>query len=502
MRPLLYWVSTGRKLGAMMWTTRQTNTTMHSTPALTLPEDRYFDPDPAQKQIALALYRQVAGLPLICPHGHVDPRVFAEPDYSFGTPADLLIIPDHYVFRMLYAQGVPMEALGIPTRDGRAVEQDHRKIWQVFADHYYLFRGTPTGMWLNDELHNVFGVEQKLNGASAQEIYDIIAAKLALPEFRPRRLYERFHIEVLATTDPATSDLAAHRAIRASGWQGRIIPTFRPDAVVNLDAAGWRQQIDQLSEIAGIEVTGYRSYITALEQRRADFKALGATATDHAAVTPYTGELTEREAEAILQRALAGKSENGDAAAFTGHMLMEMARMSVEDGLVMQLHPGSLRNHNEAIYARFGPDMGGDIPLASEYTRNLRPLLNRYGNHRNFTLILFTLDETTFSRELAPLAGHYPAVKIGPPWWFYDSWNGMTRFRQMVSETAGLYNTVGFNDDTRAYPSIPARHDLARRVDANWIANLVVRNVIDLDDAQEMIQAAAYGLAKQAYRLG
>lgn len=475
---------------------------MSKTLHLYLPEDRYFDPEPAQKQVALELYRQVANLPLICPHGHVDPRVFADPDYSFGTPTDLLIIPDHYVFRMLYSQGIPMEALGIPARDGTAVERDHRRIWQTFSEHYYLFRGTPTGMWLNDELHNVFGVDQKLTGETAQDIYDAITEKLALPEFRPRRLYERFNIEVLTTTDPATSDLAAHRAIRDSGWGGRILPTFRPDAVVNLDATGWRQQIERLSDLARIDITNYRTYIAALEQRRTAFKALGATATDHAAVTPYTAELSERQAEAILQRALAGKSQTGDAEAFTGHMLMEMARMSVEDGLVMQLHPGSQRNHNEAVYARFGPDMGGDIPQATEYTRNLRPLLNKYGNESNFTLILFTLDETTFSRELAPLAGHYPAVRIGPPWWFYDSWNGMIRFRQMVSETAGLYNTVGFNDDTRAYPSIPARHDLARRVDANWIANLVVRSIIDMDDAQAMIRAAAYELAKHAYRLG
>ncbi|GIV77772.1 MAG: uronate isomerase [Litorilinea sp.] len=474
---------------------------MPERPKILLPEDRYFDPDPRVREVALALYREVANLPLICPHGHVDPRVFADPDYRFGTPTELFIIPDHYVFRMLYSQGIPLEALGIPTRDGTPVETDHRKIWQIFAEHFYLFRGTPTGMWLNHELYSVFGVRDRLTGETAQEIYDQIAEKLESPEFRPRRLYEQFNIEVLATTDPATSTLEHHQAIRDSGWKGRIIPTFRPDAVVNLDTPGWREQIQRLSEVSGIDVTDYPSYIRALEQRRAFFKEMGATATDHAAVTPYTEALSEREADAIFQRALRGEASADDAVRFTGHMLMEMARMSVEDGLVMQLHPGSFRNHNQPIFERFGPDMGGDIPLATEFTRNLRPLLNRYGNEKNFTLILFTLDETTFSRELAPLAGHYPAVKLGPPWWFYDSWNGMMRFRQLVSETAGLYNTVGFNDDTRAYPSIPARHDLARRVDANWLADLVVRSVIAMDEAQEMIHAAAYGLAKQAYRL-
>lgn len=469
---------------------------------LFLPHDRYFDPDPAQKHIALELYEAVAKLPLVCPHGHVDPRVFADPDYQFGTPTDLLIIPDHYVFRMLYSQGIRLEQLGIPAHDGTAVEQDHRRIWQLFADHYYLFRGTPTGMWLNHELYDVFEVREQLNGDSAMRIYDQIEGKLATPEFRPRALYERFNIEVLCTTDPATSRLEHHQAIRDSGWEGRILPTFRPDAVVSLDSPTWKQEIERLAEASGIDIVSYDAYIRALESQRSFFKQMGATATDHGVATPYTHELEPAEAQAIFQRALRGEASEQDAARFTAHMLMEMARMSVEDGLVMQLHPGSLRNHNQPLYARFGSDMGADIPTATEYTRNLRPLLNRYGNEAGFTLILFTLDETSFSRELAPLAGHYPAVRLGPPWWFFDSWNGMMRFREAVSETAGLYNTVGFNDDTRAYPSIPARHDLARRVDANWLANLVVRGIVDMEDAHDMAHAAAYGLAKAAYRLG
>jgi glucuronate isomerase len=452
--------------------------------------------------MALELYSKTAHLPLICPHGHVDPRVFADPDYDFGTPTDLLIIPDHYVFRMLYSQGVPLEEVGIVPRDGSGGARDHREVWQTFAEHYYLFRGTPTGMWLNDELYDVFGVREKLTGASAQRIYTQIAEKLTQPEFRPWALFERFNIEVLATTDPATSTLEQHAAIRALGRPGRIVPTFRPDAVVNLETPTWRQEIDKLAEVSGIDITGYGPFIAALEAQRARFKAMGATATDHAAVTPYAEMLDADAVEALFVRALRGDADAEDARRFTAHMLMEMARMSVEDGLVMQLHPGSYRSHNRPIFERFGTDMGADIPLATEYTRNLRPLLNRYGNAPGFTLILFTLDETTFSRELAPLAGHYPAVKLGPPWWFFDSWNGMMRFREAVSETAGLYNTVGFNDDTRAYPSIAARHDLARRVDANWLANLVVRHVIDEAEAHEMAYAAAYALAKAAYRLG
>jgi glucuronate isomerase len=466
-----------------------------------LPDDRYFGPDPRQKEIALHLYKQVATLPLICPHGHVDPRMFADPDYSFGSPADLLIIPDHYVFRMLYSQGVPMEALGIPPKDGGKVEKDHRKIWQTFAEHFHLFRGTPTGMWLTHELLSVFGVDEKLTGESARRIYDQIAAKLNTPEFRPRAMFERFNIEAMSTTDAATDPLVHHQAIRKSGWKGRVVPCFRPDAVVNLDAANWKKNIQALSAVSKIEVKNYTTYIAALENRRAFFKKMGATATDHAAITAYTGELSPRQAEAIFRRALAGKATAEDAKVFTGHMLMEMARMSVEDGLVMQLHVGSFRNHNPLIYERFGTDMGADIPTASEFTRNLRPLLTTYGNETRLTLILFNLDESTYSRELAPLAGHYPALRLGPPWWFFDSLNGMERFRELVIETAGLANTVGFNDDTRAYPSIPARHDLSRRVDANWIAGLVVRGIVDMEDAEEMIQDTAYRLAKKAYKL-
>ncbi len=465
-----------------------------------LPDDRYFGPDPRQKEVAQRLYEQVAHVPLICPHGHVDPRMFADPDYSFGSPADLLIVPDHYVFRMLYSQGVPMEALGIPRKDGGKIEKDHRKIWQTFADHFHLFRATPTGMWLAHELLSVFGVEEKLCGESAQRIYDQIAAKLATPEFRPRAMFERFNIEFMSTTDAATDPLPHHQAIRKSGWKGRVVPCFRPDAVVNLDAANWRKNIQALSAVSKIDVKNYKTYIAALENRRAFFKRMGATATDHAAMTAYTGELAPRQAEAIFRRALAGKATAEDAALFTGHMLMEMARMSVEDGLVMQLHVGSFRNHNPLLYERFGTDMGADIPTASEFTRNLRPLLIKYGNETRLTLILFNLDESTYSRELAPLAGHYPALRLGPPWWFFDSLNGMERFRELVVETAGLANTVGFNDDTRAYPSIPARHDLSRRVDANWIAGLVVRGIVDMEDAQEMIQDTAYRLAKKAYK--
>jgi glucuronate isomerase len=464
-----------------------------------LPDDRYFDPDPAQRRIARELYESVAGLPLVCPHGHVDPRLLADEDATFGTPTEMLIIPDHYVFRMLYSQGIPLEELGIPRADGGPVEQDHRRIWRIFAEDFHLFRGTPSGVWLANELHDVFGVEEKLTGKTAQAIYDQIAEKLATPRFRPRALFERFNIEVLCTTDAATDTLTYHRAIRNSGWRGDVRPTFRPDAVVDLQTPGWRGNIDALSDASGVDVHSYSTFIRALEQRRAFFKSMGTRATDHAARSAYTAELSPSEADLIFQRALRDQATPDDARRFTAHMIVESARMSIEDGLVMQFHVGSVRNHNQPLFDRFGRDKGCDIPERSEFTHNLRPLLTKYGNDPRLTFIVFTLDESTYARELAPLAGHYPAMRLGPPWWFHDSLNGIRRYFDSVMETAGLHNTVGFNDDTRAFPSIPARHDLWRRASANWIAGLVVRSIVDVDDAREMVLDVAYRLVKQAY---
>ena len=474
---------------------------MAGSPKLNLAPDRYFDPDPKQRKVARELYESVATLPLVCPHGHVDPALFAAEEASFGSPVDLLILPDHYVVRMLYSQGIPLESIGVPRLDGRPVEKDHRKIWKIFAENFHLFRGTPSGVWLAEELRSLFGIGEKLNGRSAGKIYDRVESRLRRPEFRPRALFERFNIEVLCTTDAATDPLVSHLAIRKSGWKGRIIPTFRPDGVINLLTPGWKENIQKLGTLSGITVDSYPKFIAALENRRAFFKKMGARATDHSALTPQTEELSPVEAGKIFRQALKGRATQEDATRFTAHMLMESARMSIEDGLVMQIHPGSLRNHNPQIYSLFGPDRGADIPIQTEYTRNLKPLLNKYGNHPGFTFIVFTLDEAAYGRELAPLAGHYPAMRLGPPWWFFDSINGLTRFRMETTETAGIYNTVGFNDDTRAFPSIPARHDLFRRVDANWIAGLVVRGIVGMEDAREMIRDTAYRLPKKAYKL-
>jgi glucuronate isomerase len=468
---------------------------------LILSEDRFFDPDPAIRSAARSLYEEMRELPLICPHGHVEPAPLAT-NAPFPEPTALLIIPDHYIFRMLYSRGISMESLGIPTRDGTPVETDPRKIWQRFAEHYYLFRGTPTGVWLDHELHELFGVRVKLMGETAQAIYDQIAERLASSEYRPRALFDQFNIEVLATTDKASDNLDHHRAIRESSWNGNVIPTFRPDAVFRIATPQWRNEIGQLGAAVDRPIGDYGAFLDALTVQRRYFKSLGATATDHAVVEPYTERLSDSEVAQIFGRALNGQATATDQRRFEAHMLMEMARMSIEDGLVMQLHPGALRDHNVSIYERYGADKGADIPVSTEYTRNLSNLLNAYGNDPRLTIVLFTLDETNYAREMAPLAGHYPALRLGPPWWFHDSIQGMTRFREQVTETAGIYNTAGFNDDTRAFCSIPARHDLARRIDANFLAGLVTRHIVDLDDARVMARALAYDLAKETYRLG
>ena len=467
---------------------------------LALHPDRFFDAEPAVRSIARTLYEAVKALPLVCPHGHVPPVLLAD-DEPFPEPTSLLITPDHYIFRMLYSHGLRLEALGIPTQDGTPVETNPRTIWQRFADHYHLFLGTPTRAWLDYVFYHLFDIRTRLDGATAMPVYDQIRERLQEPAFRPRALFDRFNIEVLTTTDSAADPLAHHQAIRVSDWGGRVVPCFRPDAVFRIAAPGWRQEVERLAEAADLEITRYTDFIEALERRRAFFKEMGATSTDHAVLAPYAERISAGAADRLFQRAFRSEATAEDQAGFEAHMLMEMARMSVEDGLVMQLHPGAYRGHNEAVASRFGPDKGGDIPTATEYTYNLKALLNAYGTDPRLTLVVFTLDESTYSRELAPLAGHYPAMKLGPAWWFFDSIEGMRRYRELTTETAGIYNTAGFNDDTRAFLSIPARHDLARRVDANYVAGLVARHQVDLDDGRRMMRALAYDLAKATYRL-
>jgi len=465
-----------------------------------LREDRFFDPDPGVRKIARELYATTRDLPIVSPHGHVDPRILAD-DEPFPEPTTLIVKPDHYLLRMLFSQGVPIERLGVAARDGTPAEEDPRKAWQTFADHWHLFRGTPTAAWLGYELYHVFGVTRRLSGETAPAVYDEICEKLRSPEFRPRALFERFRVEVLATTDPATDPLESHARIRDSGWKGRVIPTFRPDALLQIAAPGWGAELEKLVALAGGPIESYTSFISAIEGRREFFKSLGAVATDHDAPEPFTAHLPETETEQLFLMAKRGRAGPAEQRRFQAHMLMEMARMSAADGMVMQLHCGAYRDHDRMLFDRFGPAIGGDIPMTVEFTRNLRALLNAYGNDPQFRLIVFSLDESTYSRELAPLAGVYPAVRLGPAWWFHDSIEGMRRYRERTTETAGIYNTAGYNDDTRAFLSIPARHDLSRRMDANWLAGLVARHVIEKSEAEEMARALAYELAKEAYRL-
>ena len=467
---------------------------------LSLHQDRYFNSDLEQRKISRQLYEIVEDLPLVCPHGHVDPKLFAD-NVPFPDPTELLVIPDHYLFRMFYSQGIKLDSLGIPRIDGGETETDHRKIWQIVADNFHLFRGTPTGGWFKHELYDVLSIRKRLCSETAMEIYDQILETLSKPENLPRAMYERFNIETLCTTDAPTDTLEYHVKIRESGWKGRIIPTLRPDNIVDFMYRNWRENVDLLSQVSGIDCANYKNYIEALESRRQFFKEIGGTSTDQGVLTPYTVELSQEEASKLFDKALRGNADADDAKMFTAHMLMEMARMSVEDGLTMQIHPGVFRSHNQVILEKFGLDKGCDIPISTDYVHNMRPLLNKYGNDPRLTLIVFTVDETSYSRELAPLAGHYPAMKLGPAWWFNDSREGMLRYRQMVTETAGIYNTVGFNDDTRAFPSIPARHDVARRIDCRFLAGLVAEHVIDMDEAEEMIADLSYHLAKENYKL-
>jgi glucuronate isomerase len=467
---------------------------------LSLHPDRLFPAEPGTRAIARALYATVCDLPIISPHGHTDPAWFAY-DEPFANPSDLLIVPDHYVFRMLMSQGVGLNELGIPTVDGSATESDPRAIWHRLAAHYHLFAGTPSRQWLDWVFTQVFGIEVRLDSATADLYYDTIDAALKAPEFRPRALFERFNIEAIATTEGPLDPLDHHKAIRESGWQGRVITAYRPDPVMDPDDPRFIEKVHAFCAMTGEDVTSFAGYLRAHEKRRADFRAAGATSTDHGHPTAFTAHLSPPEIEALYARVTSGPVSAQEAELFRGHMLTEMARMSIEDGMVMQLHPGVWRSHNADVLARFGRDKGGDIPTPGEFVRALKPLLDLYGNDLRLTLILFTLDEDVYSRELAPLAGHYPALKLGPPWWFHDSPEGMRRFRERTTETAGFYNTVGFNDDTRAFLSIPARHDVARRMDCAFLARLVAEHRLEEDEAFALAHALAYGLAKQAYRL-
>jgi glucuronate isomerase len=469
------------------------------TRPLTLHPDRLFPSDPGQRDIARRLYAEVASLPIISPHGHTDPSWFAG-NAPFGNAAELLLHPDHYLFRMLYSQGISLDALGIGNPGA-----DPRESWRLFARNYHLFRGTPSRMWMDWVFAEVFGFDVQFSGETSDLYYDRITEALATDAFRPRALFDRFGIEVIATTESPLDTLGHHAAIRAANasgeWSGRVITAYRPDPVVDPEFGGFRDNLARFSELSGEDAFSYAGYLAAHRNRRACFAAMGATSTDHGHPTTATADLSDAEAEALFARVTGPAVSPADAELFRAHMLTVMAGMSLDDGLVMQIHPGAFRNHNAWLFEHYGRDKGADIPTGTDYVHALRPLLGRYGNEAGLTVILFTLDETSYARELAPLAGHYPALKLGPAWWFHDSPEGMRRFRSQTTETAGFYNTVGFNDDTRAFLSIPARHDVARRIDCGFLAGLVAEHRMAEWEAAELAIDLSYNLAKAAYKL-
>lgn len=469
------------------------------TRPLTLNPDRLFPAEPSTRAVARRLYGAVKDLPIISPHGHTDPEWFAG-DAPFPNATELLLAPDHYLYRMLYSQGVPLDRLGVPSRKGPS-SADPRAAWRLFSDNQRLFRGTPSSMWLNHVFVEVFGFDVALEPATADLYFDRIGEALATPAFHPRALFERFNIELLATTESPTDPLVHHKAMRASGWKGRVVTAYRPDPVVDPEHEDFTGEIERFGRLTGQDVQTWAGYLEAHRMRRAAFMEMGATSTDHGHPTAQTADLSDPQAEALFKKVLGGVFAPADAELFRAQMLTEMARMSLDDGLVMQIHPGSFRNHNRWLHGAFGRDKGADIPTRTDYVRALKPLLDRFGNDPRLSVIVFTLDESAYARELAPLAGHYPVLKLGPAWWFHDSPEGMRRFREQTTETAGFYNTVGFNDDTLAFLSIPARHDVARRVDAGFLARLVVEHRLDETEAAETAVDLAYNLPKRAYKL-
>ena len=465
-----------------------------------LDANRLFPVELATRKIAQELFAQVEDLPLICPHGHTDPRWFAE-NKAFPDPAQLFVTPDHYVFRMLFSQGVNLTDLGVPRRDGGPTETDARKIWRVFAENFYLLRATPSRMWIDHAFETVFGITERFGPDTADKTYDHIADCLTRPDFRPRALFERFNIEAISTTENPLDDLHWHKMIQKSGWSGKVVTAYRPDNVVDPEFEGFVTNVEKLGALTNCDTSNWQGYLEAHRVRRAFFKSYGATSTDHGHPSARTEDMPQSEAATLFNNLRTGGATPDEADAFRGQMLTEMARMSIDDGLVLQIHPGSFRNHSKSILDIHGRDMGFDIPTRTDYVRALKPMLDAIGTTPDLTIIVFTLDETSFSRELAPMAGVYPALRLGPAWWFYDSAEGMRRFRETTTETAGFYNTVGFNDDTRAFCSIPARHDVSRRVDCAYLATLVSTGRLTLDEAHEVAQDLAYGLAKKAYRL-
>jgi glucuronate isomerase len=469
------------------------------TKPLRLHEDRLFPADPTTRAIARELYGLVRDLPIVSPHGHTDPSWFSG-NAPFTNATELLLAPDHYLYRMLYSQGIALERLGVPDRKGM-ISADPREAWRLFAEHFHLFRGTPSSLWLNQVFTDIFEIDVRLEAETADFYFDRIGEALQTPAFRPRALFDRFKIEAIATTEGPNDTLDHHHAIRKSGWGGRVLTAYRPDPVIDPEHVTFKEELARFGALTGQDTGSWRGYLEAHRVRRAAFAEAGATSTDHGHPSAQTADLSPEVAERLFVKVTSGDFTAHEAELFRAQMLTEMARMSLDDGLVMQIHPGAWRNHNAKLFERFGANKGADVPSQTEYVRALKPLLDRFGNEANLSIILFTLDETSYARELSPLAGHYPVLKVGPAWWFHDSPEGMRRYREQMTETAGFYNSVGFNDDTRAFLSIPTRHDVARRIDSGFLARLVAEHRLEMDEAAEVVVDLAYTLPKRAYKL-
>jgi len=466
----------------------------------TLDENRLFSVNEAERAVAQQLYQAVAKLPIISPHGHVNPQLLVD-NQPFANPAELFIYQDHYVTRMFHAAGFDLATM-LGRSEAGAPEAAAHEAWTIFCSNFHLLAGTASGYWLTHAFGTLFGITEIPSAANATALYNIIDATLATPEFLPRALFARFGIEVMATTDDPLDDLTAHQQLAGDpSFTGRVLPTFRPDRYLDPRLAGWQENVTRLVEKCGCNEVSYTNFIWALESRRKHFVANGAVSADHGVAEAFTCVLTETEAATIFDAALAGTASAEGLRNFAGHMLMEMARMSVADGLVMTIHAGVIRNHSSATLAKFGPDTGHDLPIQAEFTNNLRPLLEAYGLEKNLTVILFCLDESVWARDIAPLASFYPAVRVGAPWWFLDAPDSGLRFREKTTEIAGFYRGSGFIDDTRAFLSIPARHDMARRIDSAYLARLVCAGRLTLAQAQTIAVDLVTTVPKAAFKL-
>jgi len=458
--------------------------------------DRLLPADRGLRDLARSIYQQVAGAPIYSPHGHVDAAIIAD-NRPFGNPAELLITPDHYVTRLIHAYGIGLDQLGVNTPSA-----DPREIWRIFCAHWHIFAGTVVRYWFESEFFDVFGLTEQPSAENADDLYDQLSEKLAQPDFRPRELFDRFNIAVLATTDDPASDLSAHQLLAADpDFAGAVVPTFRADRYMSPDAKGWSAALNELAAVAGVDTGSYAGLVEALRNRRAYFKENGCTATDSGMADAYAIPLAGTEAERIHKAGLDGTITAAESASYRRNLLYQLAAMSAEDGLVMQLHADVVRNYDQASFEAYGPDTGHDLPGPATFTAGLRQVLNDFGRSDTFRLVLFTTDETSFSQQIAPLAGFYPSVYVGAPWWFIDTPAAIGRFRAAATDSAGFGKTSGFIDDTRAYCSIPARHDMSRRLDAGFLAGLVATHQLGEDEAHQIAGDLAGRIPINTFRL-